>query len=586
MMRICKVFSLLLVCCLYLGTSQPAQANAVSQVSTVPAKTDWAFGLSDYDVLLQNLRPLYDQLAGTIPLFPSFDQLSQGSKNNFGVDLLDSNALSGLGFDVKNGLVVHGAVIPKFKGMQGLTVSVSAIDATKLGRWLEGNLSKFLAIQPMGEKRIRGTSVKLFGSHGSIQMGVAIKGSAVHLFSASNKKLVVSEAKRVLQSRRAVSKTKLNVHLLDAGTTGHAAGFVNFKPIVHANIRSIKANIKEVKADSQKPKEMKTAQLAWLNEELKSKKAFLRMKYVTGCASLNHGEWNGSSVLTLDKKTLKKYRKILTASSGPAFNVDALRSNGMAYAVANVMPKAVFSMLRKEPAMKRELDSMFGFFQRDVGVDLENILQQNLTGPSLWFLQGFAAASEAAAPEKNDDNAEPPSNIADTLVGSRIQTAIVSRIQSQEVLDDVLNRIVALAKKIRASKKYDVPIRMQDTAIDGVRYVTFKAEEAGMDMSFHVGVGKGSLLVGMGPELPQVAGPWLDSNSMQNASLVEGELAVTRIVAAIQNLFLDSRVSARERKEWQQVKTLVDMFFAGTVSGTIAETTGGYRLSIRAATPR
>ena len=73
---------------------------------------------------------------------------------------------------------------------------------------------------------------------------------------------------------------------------------------------------------------------------------------------------------------------------------------------------------------------------------------------------------------------------------------------------------------------------------------------------------------------------------MQSATLVEGELAVTRIVAAIQNLLLDSRVSARERKEWQQVKTLVDMLFAGTVSGTIAETTGGYRLSIRAATHR
>ena len=290
-------------------------------------------------------------------------------------------------------------------------------------------------------------------------------------------------------------------------------------------------------------------------------------------------------MLTLDKKTLKKYRKILTASSGPAFNVDTLRSNGMAYAVANVMPKAVLSMLRKEPSMKREMDAMFGFFQRDVGVDLENILEQNMTGPSLWFLHGFAAAPEVPASKTGDDSSPRKTDAAAALLVSRIQTAIVSRVESQKVLDDVLNRIVSLAKEIQASKKHDTPIRMQESTIAGVRYVTFQAKEGDMDMSFHAGVGQGSLLIGMGPDLPQVAGPWLASSSFQSAALVEGEVAVKHIATAIQSLLLgDNRVSARQREEWKQVKTILDLLFAGKVSGTLAETTAGYRLSIRAAT--
>jgi len=582
-MRLRNVSIFLLFTALLVGTAQPAKANAVEQLANLPAKTDWAIAATDYDAVLASVRPIYERMAATMPHLPSFDQAGQTLKGTVGINVLDSSALSEVGFDVQGGVVIHGAVSKRLKNKQGLTISVAATDSGQLARWIEQKLTSLLGATSHGSKRIRGTNIRLFGPAGSVEMGIASQGKWMHLFSGPGKKAVLSEANRMLKSRRPLRKTKAYTRLLDAGTDGNMAGFVNLTPVTKMNLARLKAEVKRVRSG---PSEFRKQHLYWINERIESEKQMLRMQFLAARLSLQRGDVTGSAVLDVDKKTWRQYRKDLGLSVGPAFDMDALRKSGMGYLVANVLPSSVLSLLKQDAATSREWRDLSKLVQALLGVDMESDWLPQMTGPSLLVFRDIVGPAGKPAVAQ-DDSSKPAHPMLDDgeVILTRVQAAILSRVRSTAPFEKQLERISAL---IREGKGVDgITLKSDETTVDGIRYVSVHVPMDNHMMHLHLGVGKGTVLLGIGPDLPSVSRSWFESVPTQSAVLAEGYLDVSRMIQSIErSLREEVGLSPGVRQEWENTKAGLSMLLAGALSATVSESKQGFRLSTRVAIPQ
>jgi len=585
-----------------------AISNATDSLKTLPARTDWAVAFTDIAGIVDGLAPIYDRIAESAKVMPTRSGIGDLLNTTIGFNPLDGEMLAAEGFDSARGLVIHGAINTRLKRQQAITISIATHDAERLNKLLTRLLDK-MGFQAQKTKRRYGTTLTFRGAIGNAGMAVATTPGWIHILIGQGDKILGSEARRVLRKTRRFGQSKAFSTVNASVAGGQIATYVNITNIANQEIRTLRqqmAGLKKTIKRETNPQittmwEDNVTAIANQIEEWESRK---RVTAVSGRLTFRDKMTNAVMYLQLSKSTLKRYQDALTPASGPGFARETLRNTNPVYAEFNASPAVVIEhILTLNQDFRRSWKFMRQSLQDKLKVDAMDELLPLLTGPIVYVARN-AQVPNAAPPESKESPTSPPTAPSETndaegahehATGdktesvssqefwskhfvSHLQHAMLVRVRDTQPFLRIVKQI---EEKIRSKESNESAI-MTTSTVDGVQYLSVQLGESVRPGGFHVhlGIGKNTVLLGSGPDLPTVAKPWFQESAQISEGLGHLWLNIANLLEHIESLMAavatgDKSVESLE-DEWKQMKVLLGIW--STMEASLSSAPDGYTI--------
>jgi hypothetical protein len=581
-----------------------ALGSATDTLKTIPAQTDWAVAFTDTSDIVDGLIPIYDQIAASAQIMPARDGIGELLKEHLGFNPLDGEELAAEGFDQARGLVIHGAINARLKKQQGITVSIAAHDAKRLDNLLARLFDK-MSFRVQKTKRRYGTILTLRGA-----IAVATTPGWLHILIGQGEKVLESEARRVLRKTRRFGQSRAFSTLNPIVTGGQIATYVNMTTIANHEIQTLRRQMASLKRRIKRETnpqittmwEHNVAAIADQIEEWESRK---RVTAVSGRLSFRDKMTDALVYLQLSKNTLKRYRDALTPATGPGFSGDFLRKSNPLYAEFNASPAAVVEhLLTLNRDFRLSWEFMSNALQEKLNVDATSELLPLLTGPIVYVAHHIQVPKTSQLNTKESPVSPPTPATVSTdeeegfgqanvdrsedissevfwgkyFVG-HLQQAVLVRVRDTQPFLRIAKQ---LEEKIRSKSGPNEPITVTTTNVDGVHYMSLRVGESIAPAGFyiHLGIGKNTVLLGSGPDLPNVAKPWFQEGAQTTEQLGHMRLNVTGMLVHIEALMAavltDDKNAASVKDEWKSMKVLLDLW--STMETSLSSAPDGYTI--------